>query len=216
MSRYNRQRTISNKEFLCRIAGVIGMIAILAVCLPKGGYSKYEYKIGEPWEYSQIIAQDSFPVYKSDAQLKRESDSLHNFYEPYFMMDRTVFDMQAVRLRQALRSLPSDRVPAYYLPHLTEKLRFLYSQGIIGAEDYDELKKEDIRQVWLYENNESQPRYVKQLFTEKTAYEYLMNEEDSIRFNHGMLIRCALEKYMQPNLAYDAVKSEQQRQGVNA
>ena len=216
MSRYNRQRTISNKEFLYRIAGVIGMIAILAVCLPKGGYSKYEYKIGEPWEYSQIIAQDSFPVYKSDAQLKRESDSLHNFYEPYFMMDRTVFDMQAVRLRQALRSLPSDRVPAYYLPHLTEKLRYLYSQGIIGAEDYDELKKEDIRQVWLYENNESQPRYVKQLFTEKTAYEYLMNEEDSIRFNHGRLMRCALEKYIQPNLVYDAGKSQQQRQEIDA
>ena len=55
MSRYNRQRIISNKEFLYRIAGLIGMIAILAVCLPKGGYNKYVYKVGEPWEYEQIF-----------------------------------------------------------------------------------------------------------------------------------------------------------------
>ena len=67
-----------------RIAGLVAMIVILAVFLPKGGYNKYEYKVGEPWEDGQVIAQDSFPVYKSEAQLKREADSLRNYYEPYF------------------------------------------------------------------------------------------------------------------------------------
>ena len=89
-------------------------------------------------------------------------------------------------------SLIKDGVPSYYLPHLLDKLKFLYAQGIVEAEDYDVLKKENIRQVWLYENNESQPRYVKQLFTEKTAYKYMMTEEDSVRFNHGKLMRCGL------------------------
>jgi hypothetical protein len=78
------------------------------------------------------------------------------------------------------------------------------------------LKKEKTRQVWLYENNESQPRYVRQLYTEKTAYEYMMKEADSIRYNHGKLLRCGLEKFIQPNLVYDAEKSQQQRQEVDA
>ena len=84
MSRYNRQRKVSNKEYLYRIAGLVAMIAVLIIFLPKGGYNSYDYKIGEPWDEAQVIAQDSFPVYKSEAQLQRESDSLRNYYEPYF------------------------------------------------------------------------------------------------------------------------------------
>ena len=216
MSRYNRKRKVSSKEYLYRILGLVAMIAVLAVFLPKGGYNKYEYKVGEPWDDVQVIAQDSFPVYKSEAQLKRESDSLRNYYEPYFAFDKSVYEKQAANLREAFKGMSSDGIPSYYLPHLLEKLKHLYAQGIVEAEDYDVLKKENTHQVWLFENNESQPRYVKQLFTEKTAYEYMMAEEDSLRYNHGRLMRCALEKYIQPNLVYDAEKSLQQRQEVDA
>ncbi|MBR1901942.1 MAG: HDIG domain-containing protein [Bacteroidaceae bacterium] len=216
MSRYNRQRKISKNEYLYRIAGLIAMIAILAVFLPKGSYNKYEYKVGEPWDDGQVIAQDSFPVYKSEAQLKRESDSLHNYYEPYFEYKHAVYEKQAAQLREAFRTLYGEGVPAYYLPHLLDKLRRMYAQGIIETEDYEVLKKENTRQVWLYENNESQPRYVRHLLTQKTAYEYMMAEEDSVRYNHGKLLRCGLEKFIQPNLVYDAEKSLQQRQDVDA
>lgn len=199
-----------------RVTGLVAMIAILTVFLPKGGYNKYEYKVGEPWDGGQLIAQDSFPVYKSEAQLKRESDSLHNYYEPYFEYKHAVYEKQAAQLREAFRTLYGEGVPAYYLPHLLDKLRRMYAQGIIETEDYEVLKKENTRQVWLYENNESQPRYVRHLLTQKTAYEYMMAEEDSVRYNHGKLLRCGLEKFIQPNLVYDAEKSLQQRQDVDA
>lgn len=216
MSRYNRKRKISGKEYLYRITVLVTMIAILAIFLPKGGYNKYEYKIGEPWDDAQVIAQDSFPVYKSEAQLKRERDSLSKYYEPYFEYDKSVYEKHAVEFKNAFRNLSAEGVPSYYLPHLLEKLKYLYSQGIIDAQDYDVLLKEDTRQIWLFENNESQPRHVKQLYTPKTAYEYMMAEEDSLRFNHGRLMRCGLEKYIQPNLIYDAEKSMQQRQEIDA
>lgn len=216
MSRYNRKRKISKKEYLYRIAGLVVMIAILAVFLPKGGYNKYEYKVGEPWDDALVIAQDSFPVYKSEEQLKRESDSLRNYYEPYFEFNNAIYEKQANRLKEAFKTLPADAVPPYYLPHLLEKLRHLYIQGIVEAEDFEMLRKDNTHQVWLFENNESQPRYVKQLYTEKSAYEYMMAEEDSLHYNHGCLMRCALEKYIQPNLVYDAEKSLQQRQEVDA
>ena len=216
MSRYNRQRKVSNKEYLYRIAGLVAMIAVLIIFLPKGGYNSYDYKIGEPWDEAQVIAQDSFPVYKSEAQLQRESDSLRNYYEPYFEINNTIYEKQATQLKEAFRTLSHDRVPPYYLPHLLVKLRHLYTQGIVEASDYDELKKEKTRQVWLFENNESQPRFVKQLYTEKSAYEYMMAEEDSVRYNHKCLMHCGLDKYIQPNLVYDAEKSMQQRQEVDA
>ncbi len=216
MSRYNRKRKVNSKEYLYRVTVLVAMIAILTVFLPKGGYNKYEYKIGEPWDDALVIAQDSFPVYKSEDQLERESDSLRKYYEPYFEYDRSIYEKQALLLKDAFKTLSSEGVPSYYLPHLLEKLGQLYSQGIIDAQDYDVLKKENTRQIWLFENNESQPRYVKQLYTLKTAYEYMMAEEDSLRYNHGRLLRCGLEKYIQPNLIYDAEKSMQQRQEIDA
>ncbi len=176
MSRYNRKRKISNKVYLYRIAGLVVMIAILTVFLPKGGYSKYEYRVGEPWDDAQVIAQDSFPVYKSEAQLNREKDSLRNYYEPYYEQNHAILEKQSDCLKEAFKGLSADGVPTYYLPHLLEKLRHLYSQGIMDTQDYDILKKENTRQVWLFENNESQPRYIKQLFTQKSAYEYMMAE----------------------------------------
>jgi hypothetical protein len=86
----------------------------------------------------------------------------------------------------------------------------------VDAEDYDVLKKEETHQVWIFENNESRPRYVKQLFTEKTAYEYMMTEKDSVHYNHAKLLRCSLDNFIMPNLTYDAEKSLQQRQEVDA
>ena len=216
MSRYNRKRKISNKEYMYRVTGLVAMIAILAIFLPKGGYNQYKYKIGEPWDDVQVIAQDSFPVYKSESQLKRESDSLRNFYEPYFECNSAIYEKQAIRLKSAFKTLAAEGVPSYYLPHLLDKLRHLYVQGIVDTQDYDVLKKENTHQIWLYENNESQPRYVKQLYTLKTAYEYMMAEEDSLRYNHSRMIRCGLEKYIQSNLIYDAEKSMQQRQEIDA
>ena len=155
MSRYNRKRKISGKEYLYRVTVLVAMIAILAIFLPKGGYNKYEYKIGEPWDDAQVIAQDSFPVYKSEAQLKRERDSLSKYYEPYFEYDKSVYEKHAVEFKNAFRNLSAEGVPPYYLPHLLEKLKYLYLQGIIDAQDYDVLLKEDTRQIWLFENNES-------------------------------------------------------------
>jgi hypothetical protein len=216
MSRYNRKRRIRKKEYFYRMAVLIAMIAILAIFLPKGGYTKYSYRIGEPWDDAQVIAQDSFPVYKSEAQLKRESDSLHNYYEPYFEFKKSVYEKQAALLKEAFKDMQADGVPSYYLPHLLEKLRYLYTQGIIDSEGYDALRKENTHQIWLFENNESQPRYVKQLHTEKTAYKFMMTEEDSLRYNHSKLIRCGLERFIQPNMIYDAEKSMQQRQEVDA
>ena len=139
MSRYNRKRKVSSKEYLYRILGLVAMIAVLAVFLPKGGYNKDEYKVGEPWDDVQVIAQDSFPVYKSEAQLKRESDSLRNYYEPYFAFDKSVYEKQAANLREAFKGMSSDGIPSYYLPHLLEKLKHPYAQGIVEAEDYDVL-----------------------------------------------------------------------------
>ena len=215
MSRYNHKHKLSVREYLYRILFSIIAIAILVVFMPYGNTSAYHYQKGEPWDEEAFIAQDSFPILKSSEQIAREQDSLKQFYEPYFRQEVDILEQQYQALRQDFSSPSMQGTPYYYLPHFQEKLRHIYSIGILKGEDIEGLGEQKPQSVRVYHDNESRARAFSQLFSEKTAYEFLVKEEDSIRYNHNRLHGIDLMKYITPNLAYDAEKSAQQRQEVD-
>ena len=216
MSRYNHKHKLSVKAYLYRILFSVVAIAILVAFMPKGNTSAFHYKPGEPWDEDAFIAQDSFPILKSAEQIANEQDSLKQFYEPYFHMDIDVLEHQQESLRQDFSSLPMQGTPYYFQPHLRDKLHHIYSIGILSGEELARFEKEKPEKVRVYYGNESTGRAFSQIFTEKTAYEYLVKEEDSIRYNHSRLHGLDLMKYIQPNLTYDNEKSAQQRQEVDS
>ena len=216
MSRYNHKHKLSLKAYLYRVLFSLIAIAILVIFMPRGNSASYHYQQGEPWEEDAFIAQDSFPILKSAEQILREQDSLKQFYEPYFRQDADILEKQLEAFRQDFNSLAMQGTPYYYQPHLREKLQHIYSIGILPGEELSHFEAEKPQRVRVYHDNESDGRSFSQLFTEKTAYEYLVHEEDSARFNHSRLHGLDLMKYVQPNLAYDADKSAQQRQEVDS
>ena len=215
MSRYNHKHKLSPRAILYRVLFSLVAIAILVVFMPRGNVSAFHYQLGEPWEEDAFIAQDSFPILKSADQIAREQDSLRQFYEPYFRLDTDIMEQQLQELRQDFNSLAMQGTPYYYLPHFGEKLRHIYSIGILSGEDDSRPGESKFKTVRVYHDNESTARHFSRLFTEKTAYEYLVNEEDSVRYNHSRLRGLDLMKYITPNLTYDAEKSQQQRQEVD-
>ena len=216
MSRYNHKYKLSLKAYLYRVLFSLIAIAILVIFMPRGNSASYHYQQGEPWEEDAFIAQDSFPILKSAEQILREQDSLKQFYEPYFQQDVDVLEKQLETFRQDFNSLAMQGTPYYYQPHLREKIQHIYAIGILSGEELSHFEAEKPQRVRVYHDNESDGRSFSQLFTEKTAYEYLVHEEDSARFNHSRLHGLDLMKYVQPNLAYDADKSAQQRQEVDS
>ena len=215
MSRYNHKHTLSVREYLYRILFSIVAIAILVVFMPHGNTSAYHYQKGEPWDEEAFIAQDSFPILKSQEQIAREQDSLRQFYEPYLRQDVNILEEKLQELRQDFGSPSLQGIPYYYQPHLGEKLRHIYSIGILSSETLASTQSDKPSRVRIYHDNESNVRTFSHLFTEKTAYEYMVAEEDSIRYNHNRLHGLDLMKYIQPNLTYDAEKSAQQKQEVD-
>lgn len=215
MSRFNHKHKLSVKAYLYRILFSLIAIAILVAFMPHGNTSAYHYQKGEPWDDEALIAQDSFPILKSPEQIAKEQDSLKQFYEPYFQQDENALEQQLTALKQHFGSTPGQSIPHYFFPHLSEKLRHIYSVGIISSESAALFEKEQPKQVRLFSGNESAVRPFSKLFTEKAAYEYLVHEDDSIRYNHSQLHGLDLMKYVQPNLAYDNEKSMQQRAEVD-
>ena len=215
MSRYNHKHKLSAKAYLYRILFSIIAIAILVVFMPHGNNATFNYKVGDPWEEEAFIAQDSFPILKSPEQIASEQESLKQKYEPYFGQNVNILEQQLQALRQDFSSLPMQGTPYYYQPHLREKLNHIYSIGILSGEDAARIESEKPEKVRVFHDNESTLRNVAQLFTEKTAYEYLVKEQDSVRYNHSRLHGLDLAKYVTPNLTYDEEKSAQQRQEVD-
>ena len=47
-------------------------IGLVIYFMPRNNVFNYNYSEAAPWNYGQIIAPFNFPIYKSDAQLKKE------------------------------------------------------------------------------------------------------------------------------------------------
>ena len=214
MSRYNHKHNLSLKAYLYRVLFSLVAIAILVAFMPHGTISTFHYQKGEPWEEEAFIAQDSFPILKSPEQILREQDSLRQFYEPYFHQDVDVLEQKLEALQMDFNNT-TPGIPYYFLTHLNEKLHHIYAIGILSGEDVIRFESDSPNGACVYYGNESNVKPFSRLFTEKSAYEYLLAEEDSVRYNHNLLHGLDLMKYITPNLTYDAEKSAQQRQEVD-
>lgn len=215
MIRFNHKHNHDRKFYLYRVLFYLLTVAILVMFLPREGVTKYHYHLGEPWDDGSLIAQDSFPIFKSEDVIRREVDSLHRYYEPYFFIDTESFVQVSELLDEKFRSLPPKSVPYYYLSHVKEKLSYVYRQGIMSADDYSTLSNEETEMVRVFRQNESQNRSMGSIFTEKSAYEYMMSESDSARYSHKTLSYLNLVEFIHPNLVYDYEKSMQQRREVD-
>lgn len=59
-------------------------IVIIVSFFPKTGKFKYEYDLGKPWMYADLIAPYDFPIYKTDKQLEKERTKALEKFTPYF------------------------------------------------------------------------------------------------------------------------------------
>ncbi len=216
MIRFNHIHKLTGRDILYRIALVLVATVLLVLCMPRESYTTYQYRLGEPWDESPVIAQDSFPVYKPEATLEKERDSLRRYYEPYFQMNAEVGEKQCNAFKETfVQNLQTAGVPEYYMKHLVRKFTSVYAQGIMDASDYDRLQSDEVTNIRVFRKNEAGTRSLKSIYTPKTAYEYMMAETDSSRFSYALLQQCNLDRFLQENLSYDAVKSQQQQQEVD-
>jgi cyclic-di-AMP phosphodiesterase PgpH len=60
--------------------------------LPREGKFRYEFQRGRPWLHETLIAPFNFPIYKTEAELNAERDSILSDLRYYFRHDSLVVD----------------------------------------------------------------------------------------------------------------------------
>ena len=178
----------------------------LLLALPRDSKSGYDYEVGKPWNYAPLIADFEFPIYKSAEQLAAERDSALRTFYPYYNSHEAV-------AQQQVRNFAADRaaghfagVPDAYITYAMRTLQGVYAAGVISSESMSRLTASGTCGVRVVNGTNAVTRDLGTIFSPRTAYEHIMDDE---HYSRDLLSRLKLHKYLEPNLVYDSIKTQQ-------
>ena len=181
-------------------------IVSLLLALPRDSKSGYDYEVGKPWNYAPLIADFEFPIYKSAEQLAAERDSALRTFYPYYNSHEAV-------AQQQVRNFAADRaaghfagVPDAYITYAMRTLQGVYAAGVISSESMNRLTASGTCGVRVVNGTNAVTRDLGTIFSPRTAYEHIMDDE---HYSRDLLSRLNLHKYLEANLVYDSIKTQQ-------
>jgi len=220
-----------NRKVL-NFAMLVATSLLLILFFPKGGKFKFEYQKGKPWMHEVLVAPFDFPIYKSDADLSAQKDSILKNFTPYFSYNPKTGVEQKSRFRTFFanywsyfnRKNPNILNPDYRYQieqKIATLLDFIYKKGVIELpEEYATLSKQTTS-IMQVRDNVAEESELDDVFVQKRAYQYLIHtlsvysdqlkssEENNLdSFFKGM----NLEEFIIPNLYYDEETSSKMKE----
>ena len=210
---------------------------ILILLFPREGRFRYEFQKGKPWMHEGYIAPFNFPIYKSEEELAIERDSILREFKPYFKKEITKKDQmlnkfsgsfnrkweamvrkQNEELPDSLRVSDSINVHRDFLKsYLAGILGYVYQHGIVENNDILERVANPNNSLVILTDQIAEERKVPDVFTQKTAYEYLVDKIDAVTdtlpySDYKQFIRSLnLNELLSANLFYDEETSNKVR-----
>ena len=197
---------------LFRVLLTLAAAVLIVLFLPRERTMTYEYTIGKPWRYGQIMAAYDFPIYKSEQAIREELDSAFSRFQPYYKLDATVGKTQMAAFQKDMASQQADNIPKEYVRYLLNSLAEVYAAGILGNEEHAALLDSNLTAVRIEQGTSATPRLVKNLYTTRSAYVNILSLADSAHYSREILARCDINNYLMPNLVADVRKTRQEQQ----
>lgn len=193
-------------QFLFQAVLMVVVAALIVLFMPREQTFSYDYTVGKPWKYGQIIASYDFPIYKSDELVRAQRDSVRHLYQPYYNMDASVGEVQLRNLKSDYAAGKMDKVPAAYINYIAKCLKEIYHTGIIDNSDYSLLLDSGVNDIRVVSGTTAVIRAVKNLYTTRSAYLHIFMA-DTVHFRHELLSLCNVNNYLGTNLEEDKQKS---------
>ena len=74
------------KSVLVRVLLAVLTVMLIIYLLPHYHAPQQHAEIGKPWGYSLVVAEEDFPIYKTDRQLEQERAQRLKDFAPYYKM----------------------------------------------------------------------------------------------------------------------------------
>lgn len=208
MKSFHSNKPFSYKELLYKCCIFLITVTILVYFLPHEERFYNQFDINKPWRYSLLQAPFDFPIYKSDAELQKEQDSIMSEYHPYYLLDETKGEQMIRQFKKDYKESLAAVIPDItYQLYIERMLKKIYEKGVIAPEDLISLEEKKLNSIQTIKGNASSLRNIEDLYSVKQAYELLIGT-DTAHYNKILLQKCNLNNYIVPNLNYDTERSE--------
>jgi putative nucleotidyltransferase with HDIG domain len=206
MSSFNIKNDLTWRDFLIRSALIVATTAVIVWLMPRNTQSSFKIERGKPWVYNDLSAPFDFPIYKSEEAVKAERDSLMKSYEPYYIYNEEIVGKQVRQFykdyNKGIPGLPDD-----YLSIVANRLRDLYTQGIMNSSEFTILRQDTAKSIRVINGKDVTSVSIIKLNSVVSAYEQIFQDE-TLSKHKDVLQKCNLNDYIAPNLIYDRARSE--------
>ena len=208
MEHMKKKKRFSRRDLLYKSLLFIVTVTLIVYFLPRDGKFNYQFDINKPWKYGQLIATFDFPIYKDDAVVNREQDSLLASFQPYYLLDKQIEKDAISKLKENYHTHLKGILPSVdYLRYIERTLKEIYGAGIVSTENIQELHKDSTSAIMIIDDKLANSKPTDNIYTVKKAYEYLLSA-DTTHFNREILRQCSLNEYITPNLTFDQQRTQ--------
>ncbi|MBQ7947441.1 MAG: HDIG domain-containing protein [Bacteroidaceae bacterium] len=179
-------------------------MGLIIYFMPRNNVFNYNYSESAPWNYGQIIAPFDFPIYKSEAQLQKEKDSIAAHFELYFVKDSAIAIKQLRQLKNRFYSNASEEVPREAYVKYYNTLIGLYNRGIISQSDKEIMNSNKAKKVNVINDHLASGTPKENFITTDKAYRTLL-AADTIPAD--LIAAYKLHNFIEPNIKYDSARS---------
>jgi len=83
-------------------------VMLVVWMFPNSRKFKYEYQKNKPWQYEDLKAPFSFPIFKSTLELDNEFEGVRKGFKPFFTINRGIHDKAKNRFKKELGAEQAD------------------------------------------------------------------------------------------------------------
>ena len=220
MEHLKRKTSFSWKDLLFKTLLFIGTVALIVYFLPRDSKFNYQFDINKPWKYGQLIATFDFPIYKDQAVVEKEQDSLLALFQPYYELHKDVEKKALRKLKEDYHSQLKKTLPsAEYLRYIERTLKDIYQAGIVSTENWHQLHKDSTQAIMVINDKLANSHPTSDIYTVKEAYEFAIENgityTQSLGFMAGEMKAATLKLMMRgvkakPTLALGRTKEQAQ------
>jgi len=188
-------------QTLLKIVMFVGLAVVVIELFPHKDNFNFKYEQGKPWNYSILTAPFDFLVYKPEKDIEQEKSQVLSSFVPYFSLDTAISKAQIKKLESSLAN--EDE---YTQQLVTQQFKKVYERGIISLDEVKKLEEKKLSQInFIFPSRESKRLNVSDLYTQKSAYEAILNAAPQI---YSLMNDYNLNLYLTENVKYDSVASE--------
>lgn len=187
---------------LLKITFFVLAALLIVQSFPREGRFRYSFNEGKPWRYGLMTAPYDFQIYKTDGEIKTETDSVMQGFKPYLRMDTAVSKSVLGKLQNDFIQNVHGTIPPQYQTFITKRLTDIYSTGIISASDHTALLADSVQDVLVLKNRMAMEMALSSIFTTTAAYEAIFDNLPS-NIHSSVLKTFKLNNYIQENMIPD-------------